>query len=88
MDQLITELRKAADWLKAPAGFHGAVFLAKRSKTAAPRLGEYVASLPEGSVGAWMAPLLTGVEWVTTLPVKKKQSAQGAKPKTTTMGGR
>ncbi len=88
MDQLITELRKAPDWVKAPAGFYGAVFLAKRAKAVGPRLGEYVASLPEGSVGAWMAPLLKGEEWVTTLPVKKKQSADSGKPKTTPIGGR
>jgi hypothetical protein len=88
MDQLITELRKSADWLKAPAGFYGAVFLAKRTKAAGSRLGEYIASLPEGSVGAWIAPLLKGEEWVTTLPIKKKLPAESAKPKISPMGGR
>lgn len=86
MDELIGELRKATDWAKAPTGFHGAVFLAKRAKVVSARLGEYVASLPEGSVGAWMAPLLEGEDWVTRLPVKKKQPVDGNKSKVTSRG--
>jgi predicted KAP-like P-loop ATPase len=88
MDQLITELRKTADWLKVPRGFHGAVFLAKRATTAAPRLGEYIASLPEGSGGAWIVPLLKDEEWVTKLPIKKKQSVDTGKSRSPISGGR
>jgi len=86
MDQLITELRKVADWVKTPRGFHGAVFLAKRSPEAGKRLGEYIASLPEGSVGAWMALLLKDEPWVQKMPVKKK--VESGKPKTMRASGR
>jgi predicted KAP-like P-loop ATPase len=88
MDQLITELRKAPDWMKLPKGFYGAVFLAKRSASAAPRLAEYVASLPEGSVGAWIGPLLKDEVWITKLPLKKKQSSIPGGAKSMPMSGR
>lgn len=85
MDQLITDLRKVADWTKVPPGFFGAVCLAKRSAEAGKRLGEYIASLPEGSVGAWMPVLLAGKAWAQKLPVKKK--IEPGKPKVMPAGG-
>jgi len=89
MDQIITELRKAPDWVKTPRGFHGALLLAKRSlKTAAPRLAEYLASLPDGSAGAWMPALLKDEPWVTKIPTHKKVVAYGNKPPVGPRGGR
>ena len=89
MDQLITELRKAPDWKKTPPGFYGALLLAKRSLTvAAPRLGEYIASLPEGTGGAWMPALMKNEPWVTKLPVAQKQIlAYGNRPPGPRRGG-
>lgn len=88
MDQLIDELRKAPDWTKAPTGFHGALYLAKRSATAATRLGDYIAGLPEGSGGAWMSPLLENESWIKSLPIKKKQGGSSGKPEKSERGGR
>jgi len=89
MDQIITELRKAPDWEKTPPGFYGALLLAKRSSTlAAPRLGEYIASLPEGTGGAWMPTLLEDETWVTKLPVvEKRMLTYGNKPPAPRRGG-
>jgi hypothetical protein len=89
MDQIITELRKAPDWKKTPPGFYGALLLAKRSLTvAAPRLGEYIASLPEGTGGAWMPALLKDETWVSKLPVVQKRIlAYGNKPLAARRGG-
>ena len=89
MDQIITELRKAPDWKKTPPGFYGALLLAKRSLTvAAPRLGEHIASLPEGTGGAWMPPLLKDETWVTKLPVvQRRRLAYGDKPPAPRRGG-
>jgi len=86
IDQLIKELRKSSDWMKVPRGFHGAVFLAKRVKIAGSRLGEYVASLPEGGVGAWIVPLLKDEEWITKLPIKKKSVVDDKKSKSPLRG--
>ncbi|WP_321477348.1 P-loop NTPase fold protein [uncultured Paludibaculum sp.] len=89
MDQVITELRKAPDWKKTPPGFYGALLLAKRSLTvAAPRLGQYIASLPEGTGGAWMPALLKDETWVSKLPVAQRRiPVQGNKPPEPRRGG-
>ena len=89
MDQIITELRKAPDWKKTPPGFYGALLLARRSLTvAAPRLGQHIASLPEGTGGAWMPALLKDETWVTSLPVVQKRIlAYSNKPPAPRRGG-
>jgi len=63
MKALIRELRKATDWKKAPAGFHGAVLLSNH----APKLGEqlilFLNEKPAASIGSWAMPLIAKQIW-------------------------
>jgi hypothetical protein len=63
MRALIQELRKATEWEKAPAGFHGAVLLSNL----VPNLGEqlilFLNEKPVSSIGPWAMPLIVKQIW-------------------------
>lgn len=61
MDEMIAEMRKAADWSKVRSDVRGAVILARTSADAGARFSRYLRSLTDRP--KWLGPLLKNEAW-------------------------